>query len=259
MITCDPYPLPPDPPAPPGGFGFNHAFLAALGAWQNGWSQDPDRRLPIAIALEVATANLHPRFRRCEATCYRKRFLYVVQDNRELVPLFVHGALDENSATSWTTDREIAKDLWGLWRPDAVTGAIFEHVPAPEEVILNIPVLWECKEFVAAANTYRLAGGQHAEAIFHFREVKDQREVVLRAPLRLDEIIALSGQGSVFDDVCAQAKITDPEARDKAWRDLVAQGIHPEEPTYVFDDNARNVIRNTVEKMRTRLLNASAV
>jgi hypothetical protein len=163
-----------------------------------------------------------------------------------------------DSATSWTTDREIAKNLFGLWRPDAVTGAIFRHAPLPGEVILNIPALWACPDFVDAATSYRATGGANAEALFNFKGAKDQREIILRAPLRLDEIIAFSGKGSVFDDAWAQAGITDPAKQDEAWKSLVARGIHPGEPTYVFDDNAENVIRNTIENLRRRLLQSSA-
>jgi hypothetical protein len=241
-------------PIPETAYGFTDAFLAALGAWQKGWRQDPALRLPLAAALKREAAKLDPRFRRCDAICYRKRFLYADAGGRELIPLFFGGALDEGSATSWTTDREVAKNLFGLWRPGAVTGAIFRHMPAPAEVVLNTPALWECSEFVVAATAYRQAGGPDADAIFHFRGAKDQKEIVLRAPLRLDGIVAFSGRGSVFDDVCAQAGITDPAKRDEAYQALISRGIYPEEPTYVFDGNADNVIRNTCSKLILRML-----
>lgn len=237
---------------------FSDEFLDALGAWQRGWGQIPALRLPLAAAVEHEAAKLPIQFRQCTEPCYRKRFLYNVPNNGELAPLIWGGRLDEGSATSWTADREIAKNLWGLWRPEAVTGAIFMHVPAPDEVVLNLPALWASPEFVAAATAYRDKGGAQAGPIFNFIGAADQREIILRTPLLRSEIIALSGKGSVFDEVCEQAGIADQAAKDAAWRDLVAKGIFPEEPTYVLDSRAQHVVGRTLARLMQRLTRPAA-
>lgn len=176
---------------------FTTDFLDALGRWQRGWRRDKAARLPIAQALEREAATLPARFRQFNGKLYRKRHLYKTEDLSELAPLFLTGTLDEGSATSWSSDFNYIERLGdgpSFAQPNVASGAIFAHVPAPNEIVLNIPALWADPTFVAAANAYSTNRGEEAVSLHHFNLT--QSEVVLRTPLQLSEIYALSLPGN---------------------------------------------------------------
>jgi len=184
---------------------FSDAFLDSLGRWQRGWKQDPTAKAPIAAALEAEAAKLPPIFRAPrQEPLYRKRHLYRRDDQRELVPLLIGGYLEEDGPTSWSLDPTVVEKIRGVFDETderCAAGAIFRHVASPGEVVLYVPRLWADAGFVAAADSYSRRGGAEAQAIFHFRGERDQDEVILRAPLLVEEIIHLSGHGS-FEGVC---------------------------------------------------------
>jgi hypothetical protein len=176
---------------------FTISFLDAVGRWQRGWKRDKAARLPIANALEREAATIPARFRQFSGELYRKRHLYKTEDMSELAPLFLTGILDEGSATSWSSDYSYIEQLGdetSFNQSNVASGAIFAHVPAPHEIVLNIPALWADPAFVAAANSYRENGGEEASGLHHFNVT--QSEVVLRTPLRLSEVYALSLPGN---------------------------------------------------------------
>jgi hypothetical protein len=235
---------------------FTSEFFDALGRWQKGWKQDPARRAAIAAALLREAVKLPARFRQHDGTpLYRKRHLYRLEDQRELVPLFLAGVLDERSPTSWSKDYAFAEkfdELFDQHDPNAAAGAIFRHIPSPDEVVLNIPALWDDAGFVAAAEAYRKAGGAEAGAIFHFRGERDQNEVILRAPLRLDEIHALSRPGN-FESLCATFGAVNDEAKDAVQSILDKAKITPDSPKLLSPEASRRVVDAVVSKMTARL------
>ena len=131
---------------------FPDQFLCALGAWQNGWGEDADRRLRITENLITAISEtlLPPVALAVDAICYRKRFLvpWNPQNDADFFPLFQQGFISEGIA-SWTTDLLFAKNLKGAIRGGA-QAAIFAAKPTPNEVILNIAALNALPEFRAA-------------------------------------------------------------------------------------------------------------
>ncbi|MBS0505524.1 MAG: hypothetical protein JSS55_17355 [Proteobacteria bacterium] len=236
--------------------GFSVAFLEALGRWQRGWRQDPIARAPIAAAIERESSNLPDQFRSHSGEpLYRKRHLYRRDDQQELAPLFLSGILDEGSPTSWSSDLSFTQKFdedFDRVDPNAAAGAIFCHVPNDAEVVLNIPMLWEDAGFIAAAEAYREAGGAEAKALFHFREEREQHEVILRAPLRLDEIYGVTRPG----DFQSLAKLLDVKSREEesALFDLLgAAGIDLERPGFLRPDVSQRVVQRVAETMRTRL------
>ncbi|WP_375382412.1 hypothetical protein [uncultured Sphingomonas sp.] len=72
-------------------------------------------------------------------------------------------------------------------------------------MVLDIGALWTDQGFVAAAGDYVTRGGREAGAIG--RIGPRQAEIVLRAPLRLDEIATLSRPGD-FDSLAKTAGAT---------------------------------------------------
>lgn len=227
---------------------FSDEILCAIGAWQNGWQEQQDRREILADKIRKAVQHLPIEFREVKQYCFRKRYLH----KGELLELIMADHRDEG-LVSWTTERAFAERFKGLYRAGAVSGAIFRHMPKPTEVILNISALWQSNDFVAAATKYRSDSGLHADALFNFAD--NQGEVILDAPLRGSEIVALTGASSPFDELCDSIGIAE-SARDEIYRKLVNQGVYPGEYQYVSDDAAQRVICNTIRKMNEKMAEA---
>ncbi|WP_395449063.1 hypothetical protein ACHMW7_03910 [Aminobacter sp. UC22_36] len=235
---------------------FTQSFLDVLGRWQRGWKQDPKKRTAIALVMLNEARLLPCRFRRNDGVpLFRKRHLYRREDQRELVPLFVGGVLDEGSPTSWSTDIAFAEkfdQIFDEFDPEAKAGAIFRHLPQDGEIVLNIRALWEDPDFVKAAEEYRQYGGVGSEAIFHFRYNRDQHEVILQAPLRLDEIFALSGRGGA-EELYATLGVHSDHERDTIQSMLAAADIDLERPRFLTRDASHRVVDDVLEKFRARV------
>jgi hypothetical protein len=227
---------------------FKDTFLAALGAWQRGWREDQSKRVQLAANLENEISELSPQFRRVDTPCYRKRFLHPA----DLPKLFFEGALYEGTA-SWTTNFSYAQEFKGLQRDDAVTAAIFSRRPSPEEVLVNIPALWQDQSFKASAEAYKQAGGENNDALFNFAD--KQGEVILSAPVRLPDIVGFTGKCSPFDDLCEQAGIYGDEKRDQIFKQLVQTGKFPEEYQWILQARALSVVSNSLDRVMAVLDN----
>lgn len=224
---------------------FDDELLYAIGAWQFGWREDQRKRIELADRLLKAASGIPNEFRSVDGKCFRKRFLH----KGELVDIVMRDEKTEG-LTSWTTDKAFAERFKGKHREDAVSAAIFEHSPTSEEIILNLPSLWKCPDFIIAAERLKNKGSDEIKALFHFRAT--QNEIVLDTPLRGSEIIALSGVSSPFDDLCDQAGIAESE-RDRLFKHLIDTGAYIGEPTYTSRSGAQNAISNTINNMWSRI------
>lgn len=235
---------------------FSDQFLTALGRWQKGWGQDPIKRSPISTAVVLEARKLPDRFRKYSGPpLYRKRHLYRSEDQRELVPLFLQGVLDEKSPTSWSKDFGFAEKFDKIFdetAPNSVAGAIFCHTPTAGEVVLNIPALWDDPDFIEAAEEYRKRGGSQAAAIFHFRGERDQNEIILMAPLRLSEIVALS-RFSTFESVCEAAGALTEASKEDVQEALQNANIVPEQPRFISSEATQRVVLAVTEKIKARM------
>jgi hypothetical protein len=224
---------------------FKDEFFSALGAWQRGWNEDQNRRLVLATELKSEVESIPIDFRRVESPCYRKRFL-----NKEDLFEIVMANEKPEGLTSWTTDKSVAELFKGMVMPDAVTAAIFKCEPSENETLLNVPKLWQCDDFQAAAASYKERSGEYADALFHFKA--KQKEVILEVPLRGDDIVHLVGVSSPFDELCDYAGIPQ-EGRDELCIKLMDQGTYCGEPMYTPEASSQLVIRNTIRRMVVKL------
>lgn len=227
------------------GNPFDDRLLNAIGGWQNGWGEIQSTKDLLANELELAVAPLPAKFRSVRVPCYRKRFIH----KGELVDVILKDGRSEGLA-SWTTNLAFAERFKGLVRPDAVSGAIFEHVPSEHEVVVSIEALWSSTEFAAAVRSYCERGGVHGKALLNFKNL--QGEVVLKAPLRGSEIVALTGASSPFDELCDSAGIPE-ERRNEIFSTLVENKIYPGAAAYTTRQAAKNAIANTIQKMNQLL------
>lgn len=229
---------------------FNDKLFDALGAWQKGWRGDRVLRSTLAANLQSCAAQLPVVFRSVAEVCYRKRFLH----QGELAEIILADSKDEG-LVSWTTKREFAERFNGKFLPGAVSGAIFRHRPEPSEVVLNVSALWKCDDFRIAAESYRDRSGEHAYALFNFTD--GQGEVMLEAPLRGSEIVALTGASSPFDELCEQTGIPESQ-RDELFKKMVKQGTYFEEARYIDEDGAQRAIYNTLVSLHKRIMEEKA-
>jgi hypothetical protein len=229
---------------------FPDILLNAIGAWQKGWREQQDLRLSLAVTLLEETRYLNDKYREVNIPCYRKRFLL----HGELVSLILDDHLDEG-VVSWTTRLEFAEEFKGIVRPDALTGAVFQHMPEPSEVVVSLHALWSDEEFVAAVEDYRRRDAEHAHALSHFKD--EQGEIILTAPLRGTEIIRVSGTPSFFDDLCDKAGIASDQ-RDQVWKTLILSDKDPTMPRYTTTEGAQRVIANTIKKIHDRIAAAKS-
>lgn len=229
---------------------FTDKLFDALGTWQQGWRDDRVLRSTLAANLRSCAAQLPVEFRSVAEACYRKRFLH----KGELTEIILADSKDEG-LVSWTTKRQFAERFKGKFLPGAVSGAIFRHRPDPSEVVLNVSALWECEAFRVAAESYRDRSGEHAYALFNFRD--EQGEVMLEAPLRGSEIVALTGASSPFDELCDQGGIPDSQ-RDELFKKMVTQGTYFGEAQYIDEDSAQRAIYNTLVSLHKKIMEAKA-
>ncbi|CCG94593.1 hypothetical protein MARHY1113 [Marinobacter nauticus ATCC 49840] len=224
---------------------FSDDFLSILGAWQRGWNEDQETRLQLADKLKTSAKNLPNEFKQVHGPCYRKRFLHY----GELFEIIMVDEKDEG-LTSWTVCQKYAENFKGLHRPDAVSAAIFEHSPKADEVVLNICALWDAPSFLDSAKQYQRNGGENADAIFNFKA--SQGEVILSAPLKGSEIVALTGASSPFDELCDKAGIPESE-RDGYFKQLIDLEQYPEALKYTSKEGTQRVIQNTIKIMEEKI------
>ena len=224
---------------------FTTQFFTALNNWQKGWGEDQELKTEFEKELKIQCKELPEKYKIVSEKCYRKRFI----QKGELVDVFYNNEKNEG-LTSWTTDIRYAEFFKGKFRYNAVTAAIFEHTPVRSDVILNINELWNCIEFTTQLEQFRINNQDKCDAIYHFKDI--QKEVILEVPLRGNEIYALTGMSSTFDDICDKANIPEEE-RPKAFKKLIDDGALIEEVTYVRGAAARNAINNAIWKFHEML------
>ena len=220
---------------------FSDELMIALANWQKGWRENQEERERLASELLNAVQNIDKKFKSVSNACYRKRFLH----HGELVDIVLKDEKNEG-VVSWTIDQEFAERFKGLQKSDAVSGAIFEHTPNEDEVVVNICELWKDTEFIEDANKFKEKHPDDAKPLFHFKDT--QGEVVLTSPLKASEIIALTGASSPFDDLCDQAGIPETQ-RDELFTKLVQSGQTPGELKYTSRESAQRIIDNTIRRI----------
>lgn len=219
-----------------------------MGAWQRGWMEQPNLRKELTDTLlsAISGTNLPSLATSCDYKCYRKRFL--TKDNSENggdhFPIFIGGRYQEGVA-SWSTEFEWLKSFKREIRSNANT-AIFAHMPEPGEVVLNIKALWQADGFADAVDEYRQRGGTEADALLNFMD--KQHEVILRAPLLVDEIEAFCGQVGTFEQLFDVADAVGERQQDALVDGLKRVDHFPGDTHWLERDAAQRVVKHTLEK-----------
>lgn len=164
---------------------FTLEFLRALNDWQRGG--DKKKRGP---KLKSESQHIAPEFRRTALVCFRQialepQFLWKLGDE-----LFL-----EETISAWTTDTEVASTFKGGVPPVGYQGVIFEVLPEPHQVIVNLTTLYQSRGFKSACETYRSQIIGYGEGIGRYGA--SQAEVVLEiSRLTLENVYAFGGYSS---------------------------------------------------------------
>lgn len=174
---------------------YTKEFVKLVNDWQKGYSLK--KKQVLGEQLKFHTAALEEKFRTCESVCYRSYGL----PPANIYSLHVTRLTE--SISSWTTDINVAKDFKGgiTAKFSGYHSIIVEHMPRPEQVILNFSVLYSDDEFLKACESYR-SELDLASGIFQYSN--RQQEVILEVEeITIDSIFAYGGYGN---DLAALAK-----------------------------------------------------
>ena len=226
---------------------FNNEFLLTLSNWQNGWQENQERRREIGSKLVEQCSSLPSEFRVYNSPCYRKRFLI----EGELKPILLDGEMFEGIA-SWTTDLDYAKKFKGFLKPNTKFAIVFKHTPLEDEIIVNIPALWQNAEFTNAVEKFKTESPENARALFNFKDY--QSEIILKSTLRGNEIEDMVSISSSFDKLCDQLRIAEQDRNDLSKKyERNPDGIPIELPTFAGSKATQKAVRNTISQMKARL------
>jgi hypothetical protein len=122
---------------------FDLPFLQAVNDWQRGGSHK--QKVKRGATLKARSLLIDERFRRCATTCFRQE----AHEKDRVWQLLADDALDETIA-AWTVDLPSAMNLKGGVPPPGLQGVIFEIIPPPGSVVLNLVELYGDAEFLEA-------------------------------------------------------------------------------------------------------------
>ncbi|MGD9785923.1 MAG: hypothetical protein AB7E80_14380 [Hyphomicrobiaceae bacterium] len=93
---------------------------------------------------------------------------------------------------------------------------------------------------------YKERGGAEADALLNFQD--KQFEVILNAPLLIDEIDAFCGPIGTFDQLFEEAGVKDENQEEALVEGLRKVNRFPGDPHWLQRDSAQRVVKKTVEK-----------
>lgn len=231
---------------------FTDDLLKAISNWQNGWSENQERRRLLADELVEQCEKLPSKFKTVKGCCFRKRFI----NEGEVVPIVLDNDFFEGIA-SWTEDKDYAKGFKGIIKYSSKFVMLFKQKPTPEEIVVNIASLWKDKRFIKAAADLKNRDENAVKALFHFRDI--QSEVVLRSTLKGTEIEDIIGLSSSFEDICDMANILIEKRNELSIRAAQdPEGLPIEVETFAGSKATKKAIRATINKMKIKVEVAQA-
>ena len=135
-------------------------------------------------------------------------------------------------------------------RPGTIA-TLFATQPSQEDVVLNIKALWDDPEFTDAVKQFQSSGDVLAPALVRFGA--KQSEVLLRSPLKVEEIKGFCGQVPSLDELCRVAGISEEDEEDELWEKMKTQGLVPTANYWLVDDAAMRVVNAVTKRFYERL------
>jgi hypothetical protein len=188
---------------------FSTEFLQSVSDWQRGGGSKQKQRRGERLAALAQDVDV--RFRSCHFVCYRQMAL----DNAALWKLLAERRLTE-TISAWTLVPGVAKLFKGGVPYEGWQGVIFEVMPKPADVILNLNSLYLCPEFRSALERERASITGYSDGAGRY--ANSQSEVVLRTDaLDTATVYAMGGFSSDRDTLIRMMFGQEPTADLIAW------------------------------------------
>lgn len=230
---------------------YSDKFLGALGEWQQGWNEDKEKRLLITEKLKNALAvepSISPSALAVSVPCYRRRYISNLnpQNGGDMVELFLNGYIEEG-VSSWSTDYDYVKTQFKKGHREGWIASIFcVQKIDPSDVVLNINELWKDNDFKQDVNVYVSNEKPYANALTNFSN--KQSEVILRVPLKIEEVYAFCGKVPALEDLCSNAGIDSSDEEDLIWNKMMEQGFVPTEEYWIEGGRALAAVSKTQDR-----------
>lgn len=177
---------------------FTLPLLQAISDWQIGGN--PANARQRGLALEGECAALPSEFKAVPSACFRR----VVLKKGNIWDLLGEQALLEK-ISSWTFDLALAKDFKQGVPPKGVglQGVIFERMPHPEEVVVNLSRLFRDPAFKAAVAAHKGSIERFSQGMGKYSDT--QCEIVLKVEtLSQDHIYSIGGHSGSPEEILQQ-------------------------------------------------------
>lgn len=187
---------------------FTLEFLQAVNDWQRGGN--PRMKAKRGKRLKKLAAGIDAKFARADLVCFRRLAL----DSHYLWKLGDTLYLTE-TISAWTFDSDVARGFKGGVPPSGEQGIIFEIIPKPEQVIINLAALYRDSAFQEACEAARDRIRDFGKGIGKYGNT--QSEVVLEVEtVPVDAVYALGGYSSSRDDIARMFFGREPTEADMA-------------------------------------------
>ena len=220
---------------------YSETLIRAIDSWQSG-SRDKERK---ARQLREASRCLPPLYREAPEIVFRQ-----VRANAQL-GIGIALAATPDAVSSWTTSQEVAQRFREHDQDRYKVMMIFARRPAPNDVILNLNVVYADPDFMdtVRATAERLC----REFLGITRWQGSQMEVVLEETIIANDEIVSLGAFRQLSDVVPTIGTPDPKAPsdDEIYRELT--GSRTDEHFWTSPDSAAQGVRNAAERIRAFL------
>lgn len=224
---------------------FTREFLQAVSDWQRGGDARQTKKR--GERLKELAEGIDSRFRSCGLVTYRQ----VALDNGGVWKLIAERSLPEK-ISAWTLAPSIAKTFKGGVPPEGWQGVIFEIMPEPGSVIVNLHALYQASDFRAAME-------RESSAIDGFwdgagRYGNTQAEVVLSIEnLDRASVHALGGYSSDRDTLIRMMFDQEPTEELITWFETQQKKASIELGAFWLDGEPLQRVLNRMEPHIARL------
>lgn len=220
---------------------YTEALIRAVDDWQAG-SKDKARK---ARRLKERTRHLPDRYRTAPARVFRQ-----VRANALLALGVALDAIPE-AISSWTSSEDVAKRFRESDQNRNKVLMIFARSPAPDDVILNMEILYGDPDFLETVRDTRARIGRPFSGIERWQGT--QKEVVLReTAIANDEIISL-GAFRQLSDVVPMIGTRHPDAETDAQIFKKLTGTAVTEHFWTSPTSATAGVQNAAAKLQAHL------
>lgn len=223
---------------------FDINLLQAINDWQRGGNAQQKKSR--GLRLKEAAKQLDPEFKRVSLCCFRQ----IALDKSSLWKFGDTLHLTE-TISAWTTSLELAKQFKGGVPPAGLQGIIFEILPVPSTVIVNLSTLFRDETFRCACEVLKNEIVGYSDGIGRYRGT--QHEVLLEIEsVSLANVYALGGYSSSHEIIARRFFGHEPTQEESRWFDeLLARSARKSGPNWLLGEPKDRVVSKMLRIVET--------